>query len=53
MANIVGAIAWFDGDAFSQPLEWLLVGIICAPAVVGLLATVGLVRWWGYRLAPT
>jgi hypothetical protein len=53
MAIIVGAIAWFNGDALSRPLEWLLVGIICSPAIAGLLATIGLVRWWGYRLATT
>jgi hypothetical protein len=50
MGIIVGAIAWFNRDALSRTTEWLLVGIICAPAVVGLLATIGLVRWWGYRL---
>ena len=53
MAIIVGAIMWFDPDALSRTTEWLLVGIICAPAIAGLLATIGLARWWGYRLART
>lgn len=52
LATIVATIAWFDGVAPSRPRDWLLLGLIFAPAFIGLLTSIGLARWWGYRLMP-
>jgi|GEM_PF-3817463 hypothetical protein len=50
LALIIAALAWFDVGIFFRPSEWLLVGLICCPAFVGIVASIGLARWWGYRL---
>jgi len=50
LAIIVGAITWFNRDFLLRPNEWLLTALISAPAFVGLLGSIGLARWWGYRL---
>jgi uncharacterized membrane protein YuzA (DUF378 family) len=47
---IVGAITWFNREFLLRPHEWLLTALIFGPAFVGLLASIGLARWWGYRL---
>jgi hypothetical protein len=53
LAVIVAAIATVDPAPLARPSEWLLIVLICCPAMAAMLGAIGLARWWGYRLAPT
>lgn len=53
LALVAAAIAWFYGAAIRDPSLWIVFGLVCSPALVGLLASIGLARWWGFRLRPS
>jgi hypothetical protein len=53
LAIIAAAMATVDPAPLARPSEWLLIVLICCPAMAAMLVAIGLARWWGYRLAPT
>jgi hypothetical protein len=53
LAIIAAGIAAVDPEPLARPSEWLLIVVICCPAMAAMLGAIGLARWWGYRLTPT
>ena len=52
IALVVLTITWAQGGADPNPTTWLLIGLVCSPGFIGLVASIALARWCGYRLLP-